>query len=384
MAAFDGGAMGEGLELGVGEGMRWSGHQRGKQLSRDSPRSAPLNHRRRFRGEGRGDSVRVAAVSASAASAEFDGKKSAPSEGTGAGAAAAPEGDSGSFTPGSRPPEGASKQDAAAVEYAERGDWKKALQLIKAMRNSDFRPSVSAYVATIEACRRSHQFDFASTLLTDMNRVCMPEDLFKEYAATHPNDPGVTQTQRVFALLLMMREDGVSPLEETYRAIMGLCSKERLWQLSLLLLEHLKQSGLEPGKFVWDEICSVLFKTGHAEMATMMFETALEDNFSEAEGFDSESGMLDLHSHTVSTALAAVRVVLLDMMRRPSTRDYHDANRSLHIVTGMGNNSKDREAVIKPQVIDLLEAMGLEPKMVKNNDGCVVLKTEALKAFIDR
>ena len=41
------------------------------------------------------------------------------------------------------------------------------------------------------------------------------------------------------------------------RAIMGLCSKERLWQLSLLLLEHLKQSGLEPGKFVWDEICSV-------------------------------------------------------------------------------------------------------------------------------
>lgn len=47
----------------------------------------------------------------------------------------------------------------------------------------------------------------------------------------------------------------------------------------------------------------VLFKTGHAEMATMMFETALEDNFSEAEGFDSDSGMLDLHSHTVSTAL---------------------------------------------------------------------------------
>ena len=47
----------------------------------------------------------------------------------------------------------------------------------------------------------------------------------------------------------------------------------------------------------------VLFKTGHAEMATMMFETALDDNFSEAEGFDPDSGMLDLHSHTVSTAL---------------------------------------------------------------------------------
>lgn len=50
-----------------------------------------------------------------------------------------------------------------------------------------------------------------------MNKVCMPEDLFAQYAARHPNDPGVTQTQRVFSLLLMMREDEVSPLEETYR-----------------------------------------------------------------------------------------------------------------------------------------------------------------------
>lgn len=50
-----------------------------------------------------------------------------------------------------------------------------------------------------------------------MFRVCMPEDLFQEYAASHPNDSGVTQTERVFALLLMMREDGVSPIQETYR-----------------------------------------------------------------------------------------------------------------------------------------------------------------------
>ena len=41
------------------------------------------------------------------------------------------------------------------------------------------------------------------------------------------------------------------------RAIMGLASKEKLWQVSLLLVEHLKRSGLVPGKFVYDEICSV-------------------------------------------------------------------------------------------------------------------------------
>lgn len=47
---------------------------------------------------------------------------------------------------------------------------------------------------------------------------------------------------------------------------------------------------------------------------------------------------------------AAVRVVLLDMMRKPTSRDYHESSRSLHIVTGMGNNSKDREAVIKVRI----------------------------------
>lgn len=38
---------------------------------------------------------------------------------------------------------------------------------------------------------------------------------------------------------------------------MGLASKEKLWQVSLLLVEHLKRNGLVPGKFVYDEICSV-------------------------------------------------------------------------------------------------------------------------------
>ena len=36
--------------------------------------------------------------------------------------------------PGSRPSKGAENQDEAAIKYANDGDWKKALQLIKAMR----------------------------------------------------------------------------------------------------------------------------------------------------------------------------------------------------------------------------------------------------------
>lgn len=50
-----------------------------------------------------------------------------------------------------------------------------------------------------------------------MNEVCLPEDLIKEYAAKHPNAPGVTQTQKVFCLAMMMRQDNIEPFEETYR-----------------------------------------------------------------------------------------------------------------------------------------------------------------------
>lgn len=297
----------------------------------------------------------------------------------------APEESSRKPAPGSQAPDGARKHDEAATRYANAGDWTRALQLIKAMRDNNHAPSVTAYVATIEACRREHLFGYASSLLRDMYKVCMPDDLFRQYAASHPNDPDVTQTQRVFSLLLMMREDKVSPLEETYRAIMGLCTKEGLWQLSLLLLQHLRQSGLVPGKFVWDEICTVLFKSGHAEMATMLYETALPE-FSTEEGmsFDVSGGTLDLHNFTASTALALVRIALLDMARKPKERPYHESNRQLKIITGMGNNSKDGEAVIKPLVMEMLDTMGLEPRLMRNNEGCIVLKSDALKAYISR
>ncbi|CAN0066116.1 unnamed protein product, partial [Hapterophycus canaliculatus] len=126
----------------------------------------------------------------------------------------------GNSAPGAVAPVGAEKQDKAAVDYAVSGDWEKSVQLIKAMRDSEFVPSVNAYVATIEACRRVNQFDYASTLLSDMNKVCLPEDLIKEYAAKHPNAPGVTQTQKVFCLAMMMRQDKIEPFEETYRWVL--------------------------------------------------------------------------------------------------------------------------------------------------------------------
>lgn len=48
-------------------------------------------------------------------------------------------------------------------------------------------------------------------------------------------------------------------------------------------------------------LAQVLFKTGHPEMATMIFEEALADDVDELNSFAAPK--LDLHNHTVSTAL---------------------------------------------------------------------------------
>lgn len=49
----------------------------------------------------------------------------------------------------------------------------------------------------------------------------------------------------------------------------------------------------------------------------------------------------------VARVRAIVRITLLDMVRKPPSRPYHDPDMPLRVVTGMGRNSKDGEAVIK-------------------------------------
>lgn len=44
---------------------------------------------------------------------------------------------------------------------------------------------------------------------------------------------------------------------------------------------------------------------------------------------------------------AAVRIALLDLVRKPTTRAVMNSEKTLRIVTGLGNNSEGGEAVIK-------------------------------------
>eukprot|EP00611_Tribonema_gayanum_P003473 TRINITY_DN12719_c0_g1_i4.p1 TRINITY_DN12719_c0_g1~~TRINITY_DN12719_c0_g1_i4.p1 ORF type:complete len:229 (-),score=74.03 TRINITY_DN12719_c0_g1_i4:599-1243(-) len=132
-----------------------------------------------------------------------------------------------SVPPGAEAAPETAKYNDAIKKYASGGEWAKAVVLIDKMREINLSPSIEAYGDTITALRRGLEFDRADALLADMYDACMPADLFAKYAAADPNDASSTQTQRVFALLLCMRTDQLEPDVDTYRAVMGMCTKDR-------------------------------------------------------------------------------------------------------------------------------------------------------------
>mmetsp|Transcript_12169 Transcript_12169/g.18185 ORF Transcript_12169/g.18185 Transcript_12169/m.18185 type:complete len:276 (-) Transcript_12169:78-905(-) len=212
----------------------------------------------------------------------------------------------------------------------------------------------------------------------------MPNDLFGLYAASNPNDSKSSQTARVFSLLLCMREDNLEPDVDTYRAVMGLCTKEKLWHLSLLLLEHMQLNGIQPGKFIYNEICTVLEAENKYNLADIIYERSVKEGVFEPWNNDQK---IDLHSFTANTARAAVRSVLTDMIRRPKDRPYHDIFNSnpssLLIITGVGKRSEEGVAVIKPAILEMLNTeFGIPAMLQAHNPGCIEIFPQYLNKWV--
>ncbi|KAG5181304.1 hypothetical protein JKP88DRAFT_321710 [Tribonema minus] len=316
-----------------------------------------------------------------------------------------------SVPPGAEAAPETAKYNDAIKKYASGGEWAKAVVLIDKMREINLSPSIEAYGDTITALRRGLEFDRADALLADMYDACMPADLFAKYAAADPsdasstqtqcvfaleNDGSSTQTQRVFALLLCMRTDQLEPDVDTYRAVMGMCTKDRLWHLSLLLLEHMRLRGVQPGKFIYNEICTVLDMEGKHDLAEIVYERSLGEGVFEP--WIEDDNKVDLHSFTLNTARAAVRSALTDMLRQPSGRPFHDPAAPMHIITGVGRRSEEGVAVIKPAILDMLNVelqIPAEPAILdmlnvelqipaevqKHNPGCVEIQPQHLQAW---
>ncbi|CAM9580639.1 unnamed protein product [Phaeothamnion confervicola] len=328
------------------------------------------------------------------------------------------------------------KFNAAVEKYADEGAWRKAVVLLGRMRASGLTPSVDAYAAAIAALRRAVEPNRAGALLGDLFDACLPEDLLAANAAPDPTHEESSQTARVFALLVDMRRDGIDFNADTYRAVMGLCNREKLWQLALLLMEHARRGGVAPGRFMYDALCSTLESCGRPELSDAVFESALDEGVFDpwigaaggigggriaGSGGGTVSASMDLHNFTVNTARAAVRVTLLDMAAAsasavpggggadgsaetgavlaasataaaaaaaymaPARRPVHDPALPLNIVTGIGKHSEEGVAVIKPAILEMLDKeVKLEAQLLRHNQGCIVVRPAALRTWLGR
>jgi pentatricopeptide repeat protein len=286
--------------------------------------------------------------------------------------------------PGTEVAPEAQKYNDALLAFAKNGEWKKALVLLTNMRNCKLQPSVEAYARLVNSLRLQLRFQESEALLAEMFRSCMPqEDLIAKYAAASPEEDGCLRTQQVFALLQTMREDDLEPNEDTYRAVMTLAGKEKLWCLGLMLADYATRKGPPPDKFFYDALCAALDAADQRGLADMFYERAEDQGHYRAWIADGSENKIDLHNFTSSMARAAVRSALYNMIRKPAERFHHNPAEPLRIVTGMGKHSEDGVAVIKPIIISLLkDELKIQAEVQSNNKGVVEVKSHALKSWI--
>ncbi|CAN0017357.1 unnamed protein product [Scytosiphon promiscuus] len=311
----------------------------------------------------------------------------------------------------------AAEKESAIAQMAESGEWEEASKALQAIRDEGMKPSMAVHMSVISVCRRALQWDLSSKVYSEMIDAHLgdSESFFERMACDDFED----QSNHVFAracgiVVHMMRSNGVQPNNGTYRALLQYCKDEGSWEAAILLLEHSKRTQTGLNLFSFDLLIATVAEQGFREVSTMLYELGVveakktvakqqQQTLLEREGsggsvagavewpgwplrvFAKGALVLELHDLTLSTALATVQVALLDVVRRPTGRVHWSGGvQCLRIITGMGNNSKDNEAVIKPAVVEALESMGLRPEFQQHNEGCIELRSENLMAYAHR
>ncbi|CAN0232461.1 unnamed protein product [Ectocarpus sp. 12 AP-2014] len=283
------------------------------------------------------------------------------------------------------------------------GEWESALEMLQCIRDRGMKPSMSTHMDVMSVCRRALEWDQASKTYREMIEAHLTDHPFDDMACQDYEDESNHVFARACGIVAGMQADaGIKPNNGTYRALLQLCKDNGSWEAAILLLEHSRRSKTKLNLFSFDLLITTVAEQGYKEVSTMLYELGVVDAdraLLETEGNgdgDVEwpkwplkvgrtgGAILELHDLTQSIALETVQVALLDVIRRPLRRPYWSGDKRWRIVTGMGNNSKDREAVIKPAVVELLEDLGLRPEFQQRNEGCVELKPASLEAYIRR
>ena len=227
----------------------------------------------------------------------------------------------------------------------------------------------------ITAWSRAREPQRALALLEEMKSRSVEPDVISFSAAISACGAG-GQWERALSLLEEMRTRGVEPNVYSFNATISACEKAGQWERALALLEEMRTRGVKPDVVSFSAAISACEQCGEMAKAKLLYAQAVALRFLPR----MENGEIDLHELAAPVARVAVTWSLDCLARGDTTLP----DSGLRIITGKGNHSKDKVAVMKPAMEAMLASAGfagLGATEDEQNTGRLVVRAESFRAW---
>jgi len=162
-------------------------------------------------------------------------------------------------------------------EFAQRGDWQKALRLFKYMQRHQWcKPKEHVYTIMIGIMGREGMLDKASELFEEMPSNDVEWNVYSFTALINAYGRN-GQYEASLHLLARMKRERVTPNLITYNTVINACAKGGLdWEGLLGLFAQMRHEGIQPDIITYNTLLSACSSRGLVEEAGMVFRTMNE------------------------------------------------------------------------------------------------------------
>ncbi|CAM6120304.1 unnamed protein product [Calypogeia fissa] len=162
-------------------------------------------------------------------------------------------------------------------EFAQRGDWQRALRLFKYMQRQQWcKPNEHVYTIMIGILGREGMLDRAAELFEEMPNNDVDWNVYSFTALINAYGRN-GQHEASLHLLARMKRERVTPNLITYNTVINACAKGGLeWEGLLGLFAQMRHEGIQPDIITYNTLLSACSSRGLVDEAGMVFRTMNE------------------------------------------------------------------------------------------------------------
>jgi pentatricopeptide repeat protein len=165
------------------------------------------------------------------------------------------------------------------------------------------------------------------------------------------------------------------------------------WQLAIELLSELKAAGLTPNRITCNCVIGALCAANEHNKTEQLYLEMLERGLTLSHWSAIDKGMIDFHEFTEGMAVAAMRIVLRDIVAQVTTDISGSRNSAsyvqpisndLHIITGhaMHRSREERDSsVLQPLVMNMLKQLNIECYVSPSSKGRLIVSSSSLLRY---